>query len=176
MANYEQKPVRAFGTIALLLDIPAGTLLDDADVRKGCFVVQPDGTYNETQDKFVWMVFSGHMRHTHLDTGEVTERQAGYCSLGIYDKPGVTRVDVIENTKMMCIPPQLRNSVPLGDIAPWRLSAGESVVLPKGTKLFIASGTAQIGNVQIAGPRQISVTSGDRKIEALSAIYGLTFA
>jgi len=32
MVNYEQKPVRAFGTIALLLDIPAGTLLDDEDV------------------------------------------------------------------------------------------------------------------------------------------------
>lgn len=176
MVTYEQKPVRAFGTIALLLDIPAGTILDDEDMRKGCFVVQPDGTYNETRDKFVWMVFSGHMRHTHLDTNEVTERLAGYCSLGIYDKPGVTRVDVIENTKMMCIPPQLRNGVSLNDIAPWQLSAGESAALPKGTKLFLASGTAQIGNVQITGPRQISVTSGDKNIAAVSAVYGLTFA
>jgi hypothetical protein len=174
--NYEQKPVRAFGTIALLLDIPAETILDDDDVRKGCFVVQPDGTYNETRDKFVWMVFSGHMRHTHLDTNEVTERLAGYCSLGIYDKPGVTRVDVIENTKMMCIPPQLRNGIPLDDIAPWQLSMGESAVLPRGKKLFLASGTAQIGNVQITGPRQISVTSGDKNIAAVSAVYGLTFA
>ncbi len=176
MVNYEQKPVRAFGTIALLLDIPAGTLLDDEDVRKGCFVVQPDGTYNETCDKFIWMVFSGHMRHTHLDTGDVTERHAGYCSLGIYDKPGVTRVDVIEDTKMMCIPPQLRNGVLLDGIDSWQLSAGESAALTKGTKLFLASGTAQIGNVQIIGPRQISVTSGDKNIAAVSAVYGLTFA
>ena len=176
MVTYEQKPVRAFGTIALLLDIPAETILDDEDVRKGCFVVQPDGTYNETCDKFIWMVFSGHMRHTHLDTGDVTERHAGYCSLGIYDKPGVTRVDVIENTKMMCIPPQLRNGVSLDDIAPWQLSAGESAALFKGTKLFLASGTAQIGNVQITGPRQISVTTGDKNIKAVNAVYGLTFA
>lgn len=175
MVNYEQKPVRAFGTIALLLDIPAETLLDDEDVHKGCFVVQPDGTYNETRDKFVWMVFSGHMRHTHLDTGDVTERLAGYCSLGIYDKPGVTRVDVIEDTKMMCIPPQLRNGVPLDAISPWQLSAGESTALSKGTKLFLANGTAQIGNIQITGPRQISVTSGDKNITAVTAVYGLTF-
>ena len=66
--NYDQKPARAFDTIALLLDIPAGTVLNDSDVRNGCFVVHPDGTYNETGDQFVWMVFHGHIRHTHLDT------------------------------------------------------------------------------------------------------------
>ena len=52
----------------------------------------------------------------------------------------------------------------------------ESAALPKGTKLFLASGTAQIGNVQITGPRQISVTTGDKNIKAVNAVYGLTFA
>ena len=173
--NYDQKPARAFDTIALLLDIPAGTVLNDSDVRNGCFVVHPDGTYNETRDQFVWMVFHGHIRHTHLETGSVTDRHAGYCSLGIFDKPGITRVDVVADTRMMCIPPHLRHGVSLQDIAAWRLAAGEEVVLPKDTKLFLASGTVQISDVPIAGPRQIYVTSMDKNVTAMTDAYGVTF-
>jgi hypothetical protein len=65
--------------------------------------------------------------------------------------------------------------VSLQDIAAWRLAAGEEVVLPKDTKLFLASGTVQISDVPIAGPRQIYVTSMDKNVTAMTDAYGVTF-
>jgi hypothetical protein len=173
--NYIQKPYPAFGSVVLLLEIEAGLVINDHDVKQGCFVVAPDGTYSDSGDKFVWIVFEGHMRHTNLDTGGVTDRMAGYCSLGVFDSPGTIRVDVVADTKMLCLPPHLRNGIPLEKLSVWRLQKGQSADIPAGTKLLLAHGKMQIADTEISGPRQIRFTSGSKTVAAVSDCYGLLF-
>lgn len=173
--SVKQKPQAAFGSTVLLLDIKAGTVLHDEDVTHGVFVVQADGTYNNTNDKHVWMVFDGHMRHTNLNTGEVTDRTAGYCSLGIFDNPGRIQVEVLADTHMMCLPPHLRKNTALESLSPWRLKKGERVIVPAGTKLLLAYGNVMVENSTIAAPKQVRFSSGDKQVTAVADSYGLVF-
>lgn len=173
--RYRQTVHPAFGAAAILLDIENGHVIDDYDLKQGIFTVKPDGTYNETNDKYVWMVFEGHMRHTNLTTGDVTDRHPGYCSLGIFDQPGQIKVDVLADTKMLCVPPHLRNGIPLENISAWSLKAGESVAIPQGTKLFLGAGQIDVQGTSVAGPKQVRFASGGKKVTAVTDAYGLIF-
>jgi hypothetical protein len=55
------------------------------------------------------------------------------------------------------------------------LASGASVVLKKGTKLFLAEGTLHVEGKDITGPKQIEVVSGDKSFSAVTPCLGLLF-
>jgi hypothetical protein len=170
-----QKPYAAFGATVLVFEVEAGAVINDNDVKNGIFTVQPDGTYSNTGDKFVWMVFEGHMRHTNLNTGEVTDRTAGYSSLGIFDQPGRIQVEAIKTSKILCMTPELRNEITLDSLSNWSLKAGDSTILPIGTKLLLAHGQINIDGSVFSGTKQIRVSSNEKVAIAVTDSYGLLF-
>jgi hypothetical protein len=165
----ETKVFSAFGYAIIRNDAKATEDILDDTLRHNEYT---------TDDDFltVWLQTSG--KATHINTsGEIQIRLAGDSTLSKPLMPGKNRLTFDEATTTFCVSPSANPSrnPPVPPLEHFALAFGASVLLKKGTRLFLADGTLRIGDNNISGPRQIAVTSGDKSVSAITPCLGLLF-
>lgn len=124
----------------------------------------------------VWLQTSGKATHINA-SGETQVRVAGDSTLSKPLMLGENRLTFDEATTTFCVSPSANpgRNPPVPPLEHFALASGASVLLKKGTRLFLADGTLRIGDNNISGPRQIAVTSGDKSVSAITPCLGLLF-
>ena len=124
----------------------------------------------------VWLQTSG--KTTHLNSsGEIQVRVAGDSTLSKPLMYGRNKLTFDEASTVFCVSPSANpgRNPPVPPLEHFTLASGASVMLKKGTRLFLADGTLRIDDNNITGPRQIAVTSGDKSVSAITPCLGLLF-
>ncbi len=124
----------------------------------------------------VWLQTSGKATHINA-SGEIQVRLAGDSTLSKPLMPGKNRLTFDEATTTFCVSPSANPGriPPVPPLEHFALASGASVVLKKGTRLFLADGTLCIGETNITGPRQIAVNSSDKSVSAITPCLGFLF-
>lgn len=117
----------------------------------------------------------GGFKNKNLTTGEPWED----FPVGTFLTPesyvaGTFEHTAIGDTSLFCYN-SARNRDYVPPISKFHLVAGESTVLPQGTKLFLCSGSVTINGNQISKPTQIRGIHSPLSIHAETDCYGLLF-
>jgi len=105
----------------------------------------------------------------------VPVRTAGYTNLNIPVVPaGVYEFVAHEESEWWCID-YIHNRKELPDATVFSLAAGDTTVLPVGTKFVLCAGTVLVGGVQYSAPNAFDLISEDLVLEAKEQCYGFAF-
>jgi hypothetical protein len=123
---------------------------------------------------FVWYNTVGDDLLTNTVTGEQIVRPAGTCTLTAPIPYGEWRMEIPEDLETLCVNPFMnQNMLPLADhMVEFKMSAGESRLIPSNTKLFLGSGKLTVEGKTIEGPNQILFKSGAKQVTATTDCYG----
>ncbi len=165
----ETKVFSAFGYAIIRNDATALEDIFDDTLRHNEYTASEDFLT-------VWLQTSGKATHINA-SGEIQVRLAGDSTLSKPLMPGKNRLTFDEATTTFCVSPSANpgRNPPVPPLEHFALASGASVLLSKGTRLFLADGTLRIGDNNITGPRQIAVTSGDKSVSAITPCLGLLF-
>jgi hypothetical protein len=165
----ETKIFSAFGYAIIRNDAKAQEDILDDTLRHNEYTVDEDFLT-------VWLQISGKATHINA-SGEAQVRMAGDSTLSKPLMHGKNRLTFDEATTTFCVSPSANPGriPPVPPLKHFELASGASVLLKKGTRLFLADGTLRIGDNNISGPRQIAVTSGDKSVSAFTPCLGLLF-
>lgn len=154
------KPYAAFGHILICNSYNKGDVYI-ADVEEGtpCTIFWAKGHYknrNISEDKD----FKDFPRGTFLRPSDLI--------------PGLFEHTVIEDSDVFCYDPRLNKGKTL-TLVPLQLPGGTETILPKGTKLFLCSGSIAINGTNFDKPTQLHIQSKDTLVTINSDCYGLLF-
>lgn len=165
----EMKAFPAFGYVVLRSVVEASEIVDDDTLADNTYV---------SDDNFVtvWLQVDGLATHTN-DSGQTQTRVAGDSTISKPLMPGRNSIVFNERTTTFCVGPTAnRNKSPkVPPLQHFAIKAGDSVVMPSGAKLFLASGAIEVGGLRINGTRQISFSSGEKLCTAVEDSLGLIF-
>jgi hypothetical protein len=169
----ETKTFPAFGFYVIRNKILAGEVITD-DVFFNGLVEIKDGF------DYCWLYTKGLVHNVCTATQEVSARAPGFCNAVTKEKPGVWRADFLQDSVVFCVPPQDNTTNPLAPklidvITPFVLQAGQTVTLPRGTKLSLCQGSISINGTTIPEMKQVEMKNGDRQVTAIEDAYGLIF-
>lgn len=154
--------------------ISAGHLVSDAFQQNGRYTVGPDF-------KVIWVWTRGKQKYTNHTTGEIIYRNVGDCNIaplssdGTPEKHGDYTMETLEECELWCLSTFYDNVYTVDEFECFKLEQGDSVELPKGTKLFLASGVVYVNGVMFGAVRQIQVTSDSTTVTAETNAYGLIY-
>ena len=166
----ETKVCSAFGYAIIRNDVNASEDIFDDTLRHNEYKADEDFVT-------VWLQTSG--KTTHLNaSGEIQVRVAGDSTLSKPLMYGSNKLTFDEASTVFCVSPSANpgRTPPVPLLEHFALASGASLLLKKGTRLFLADGTLRIGENNISCPRQISVSSGDKSVSAITPCLGLLFA
>jgi hypothetical protein len=177
---------RAFGyIITKTLYSPENTVVnhkcnffkDDTYVINGPYV-NNKLAYESEENCIPWLMVSGKMEITNIDTGEIEMRTGGESNLITPEKIGRYRGRCLEPSVVFSIWPENNTlcspTVPLIDY--FHLNQNENYIAPVGTKLFLASGTIEIESKEYKGSTVVGVkTKPGVTMTAISECYGFLF-
>lgn len=167
----EQKAYAGFGYSVIQNKLKAGeTDIISDPVFKNVFSV---GEYFP----FLWLYTKGTDVLININTQDSISRTAGQSTVTDPFPIGTWRTTLPEDLEFWCISGYLNSNKnpPIPNVAIFSLLDGQGTVVPHNTKLFLASGTLEIGSNTIPFGRQIAFTSGDRTVTAIGDAYGFIF-
>lgn len=127
-----------------------------------------------TNSRTVLLFTEGSFTARDKVTGEVAYRCVpGSVSKGEYEDRVFSCIADVDSVSWCYDPKVNHNFVPAIEIL--AVKQGESVALPKGTALFLCSGTLRINDANFVAPRQISVSSVGVTATATADVYGMLF-
>lgn len=149
---------------------------DDTYVISGPYI--NNKLYYTPEDNCIpWLMVSGKMEITNIDTGEIEIRTGGESNLKTPEKNGTYKGKCLERSIVFSIWPE--NNLNCSPVVPlidyFQLKKDEIYDAPIGTKLFLALGSVKIEENIFSAERSINVKSGNKKIIALEDCYGFLF-
>jgi hypothetical protein len=118
----------------------------------------------------------GAFKNYNLSTGaDIHDFPTGYFLRPTDYVPGMFMHTVVGDAEVFCYDSRLNNGE-LPQIDPWFLTGGAQTVLPKGTKLFLCSGTLTVNDNNIDKPTQLHIQSGNLLVTSVTDCYGLIFS
>lgn len=165
----ESKQFPAFDYVIIKNKIEAGEIIDDDTLEDNVYL------YNENF-LTVWLQTSGLSTHTNV-SGEVQLRSTGDSTISKPLMPGSNTIVFNEQSDVFCVSP-IANKHKNPKVPPldhFSLKAGQSVTLPLGTKLFLASGSLNLGGIIVDKIRQVELVTGARLCTANTDCLGLLF-
>lgn len=167
----DTKAFPAFGYTIIRHHISKNEVLNDE--------LYADGLVNVTVPfETCWFYTKGLVNQVNIDTEEVSVRSPGYSNTMIKETAGIWRANFIEDSTVFCVPqPEPANPLLLliDRLQVFLLPAGQSTILPQGTKLSLCQGQLKIDSSIIRDLRQIEFKSGSRTVVAIEDCFGLIF-
>lgn len=175
-------PYPAFGYVIFRTSLLSGTVLNDDLMTNNVMVVSQQttptdpGKSGNTGKQYIFYILNGKHEYKNKETGQIYTFSRGYCSLEQGLPVGSYDAKFLESTDFLCFNTFAANkdkSLPPLEI--FKLEAGKSTVLPKGTKLFLADGLLTVGGITVPSMKQIKIVNEDKTVLATSDCHGLIF-
>lgn len=176
----EMKSYPAFGYVLVRCKIQAGEIINDISVDNGVMTVDSvsdSGVATVNNSEYVWLQVYGEQTYTEQVTGEPTVHYPGWCNLVEDISVGKHSIHVDSNSEHICLSSHLNESrLPkMPPLSLFNLAAGEQIVMPKETKLYLVEGTLDVAGAKIPSMRQVHFKSGAKTVSADTNCIGLIF-
>lgn len=115
----------------------------------------------------------GLFKTRNLATGEQERDLPAGSFVGLADSvPGTFEHTAVGETEVFCYDVNLNNGKPFF-FTPFSLEGGAESLLPVGTKLFLCSGVLAVNGKNVDKPMQITVSSKNTLVTAVTDCHGL---
>ena len=181
MDGHKEIPYVAFGHVILKNELQPGTLVNNSFMKDGVYVVTNsspffDGDFGDGFG-YLWLYTKGTTEVKNVDTGNTSIRTAGYCNKEVLEEIGTNKKTYLDEVHLFCVGGVLsnRNKKFPKEVQVFKLLTGNSVVLEKDTKLFLAAGVLDIEGKIVNKTGQIKVASNSKTFTAVENCYGYIF-
>lgn len=173
----KQKAYPAFGYTIVRCTAKAGQKPNDLQVVNGYMIVEavnPDGSAVLKGQPTFWLMLEGVNTMHNITTGLDELRTPGWTNVVERIAPCEYDITVNEDSAHLCLS-TATNPNGLPQLEKFYLAAGETTVLPVGTKLYLGTGPLEVGDTVIPGMRQVRVASEEKTVRAVADCHGWIF-